>query len=114
MKNYPLLRKTLEHIEAHPEEHNQMYWGEKTACGTTLCFAGHAVLLAGAEPVWMTYGDSEAFYMNTVTMNGMDETTEFAATDLLGLTYEEGVTLFSDCTTLRDVQKVVNGWLADE
>jgi len=46
--NVPLLRKTLEHIEAHPEEWNQEYW----RCGTTMCFAGTACHLDGGE--WVT------------------------------------------------------------
>jgi hypothetical protein len=42
--NVPLLRQTLAHIEAHPEDWNQGSW----RCDTAACFAGHAALLAGA------------------------------------------------------------------
>jgi hypothetical protein len=45
--NVPLLRKTLEHIEAHPEEWFQGVW----SCGTAGCFAWHAAMLDGAEPI---------------------------------------------------------------
>jgi hypothetical protein len=39
---------TLDYIREHPEEWNQCsYYGKKTAeCGTTACFAGHAIILA--------------------------------------------------------------------
>jgi hypothetical protein len=52
MINVPLLRKTLEYITAHPEEHDQRNWGVKTACGSSYCLAGHAVVLAGHEIDW--------------------------------------------------------------
>lgn len=44
--NIGLLSKVMDHIEHHPEEHDQTYWATKTtttACGTAFCFAGHAV-----------------------------------------------------------------------
>lgn len=44
--NIALLSKVMDHIEHHPEEHDQTYWATKTtttACGTAFCFAGHAV-----------------------------------------------------------------------
>lgn len=43
--NVPLLRKTLEHIEAHPEEWKQKVW----RCNSGMCFAGWAATLHGAE-----------------------------------------------------------------
>jgi hypothetical protein len=43
--NVPLLRKTLEHIEAHPQEWDQMYW----RCETGMCFAGTACDLDGGQ-----------------------------------------------------------------
>lgn len=56
--NVPLLRKTLEHITAHPEEHSQAAWAQRsyrdqgTLCGTTYCLAGHAVQFAGYDIDW--------------------------------------------------------------
>jgi hypothetical protein len=43
--NVPLLRKTMEHIEAHPQEWDQQVW----RCGTTMCFAGTACDLDGGQ-----------------------------------------------------------------
>jgi hypothetical protein len=46
--NVALLKQTLAHIEAHPDE-----WQQTTyRCGTGMCFAGHAATLAGGA--WMS------------------------------------------------------------
>ncbi len=48
MLNVPLLRKTLEHITAHPEEHNQEMWAHHSpSCGTRGCLAYHAASMEG-------------------------------------------------------------------
>jgi hypothetical protein len=51
-----VLRKTLEHVLAHPAGYDQSTWGRRDvdgACGTTHCVAGHvAVTVVGATPVW--------------------------------------------------------------
>jgi hypothetical protein len=60
--NVPLLRKTLEHIEAHPQEWYQNTW----RCDTAMCFAGTACHLDGGEWVrdgsspWLAQRDGEA------------------------------------------------------
>lgn len=42
MLNTPLLRKTLEHITAYPEEYTQAKWvTHSSSCGTTGCLAYH-------------------------------------------------------------------------
>jgi hypothetical protein len=40
------LSEVLDHIHAHPEQHEQTVW----SCGTTACVAGRTCLLAGYEP----------------------------------------------------------------
>ena len=45
--NVPLLRKTLEYVESHPEEWDQSTW----ICGSAGCFAWHAAMIDGAEPL---------------------------------------------------------------
>lgn len=50
--NKELLQDTLNLIKARPETHNQSNWviaNPASPCGTTMCFAGHAAVLAGAE-----------------------------------------------------------------
>ena len=43
--NVELLESTMFHILADPQNLDQTEW----ACGTTRCFAGHAVEMAGAK-----------------------------------------------------------------
>ncbi len=45
-----LLEECLRHIEEHPDEWNQASFtstSNSTACGTTACLAGHALVLSG-------------------------------------------------------------------
>lgn len=55
MANIELLDKVLDHIEKNPESWNQRAW----RCGTTYCFAGHAALLSGWQPV---QADRDAYW----------------------------------------------------
>ncbi len=47
--NVELLRTAVRNIDQHPETWNQDDWGRKSACGTTMCLAGHIVHAAGYE-----------------------------------------------------------------
>jgi hypothetical protein len=51
--NASLLQRTMEQIEAHPQDWKQSVWIEKpeggVRCGTVGCFAGWAVALSGGE-----------------------------------------------------------------
>lgn len=44
--------KTLKVIKSREHEFNMGNWGTKNACGTSMCFAGWAVTLAGDLPLW--------------------------------------------------------------
>ncbi len=46
-KNLPLLKETMQVILANPELHNNSTW--ISPCDSTMCYAGHAAMLAGAE-----------------------------------------------------------------
>ena len=48
-KNIKLLQDTLAFIQANPDKHSQGDWVDPAteACETTMCFAGHAAILAG-------------------------------------------------------------------
>ncbi len=55
-KNIQLLRQTMKHILANPQNHNQETWfspdygaEDVNMCNTTMCFAGHAAVLAGGQ-----------------------------------------------------------------
>lgn len=94
--NVPLLRKTLEHIEAHPEEHDQCTW--RSPCGSTMCFAGHAAVINGAAMV------GEAVVL---TPEGDERPVSTYAAKILGLTCGEAEELFYDCSYLDEVRVVV-------
>lgn len=101
----------LDHIEAHPESHDQNWWvmgpdgGEHTAaqvlneCGTTACAAGWTVLLAGGVTDGGQYvrmpGDPWSRFIGLV------------ATELLGLDLDEAHKLFHVADDLADVRKAV-------
>ena len=51
--NKALLARTLAHIEANPETFNGQFWRS----GTTMDFAGHAAIQAGAE--WLSTVDDD-------------------------------------------------------
>jgi hypothetical protein len=64
MGNIELLKKTKEYMQANPEKHNQGTWISfpsasaplSNMCHTTMCTAGHAAVLAGAEvPTFQEY-----------------------------------------------------------
>src|SRR6478609_3488156 len=102
--NLPLLRKVLEHIDAHPEEWRQDSWATRTsasACGTAFCFAGHAVVLAGGELLW----DKETGVAFEVTMpDGSTSRIAAAAREALGLTCVEASDLFYAVNARQTVQ----------
>lgn len=99
--NVPLLRKTLEHITAHPTEWNQEYWGRTfnnerdEVCGTAYCLAGHAVVMTGHTLTFSNGGYSH------FTDQG-EEIGEVAEREL-GLTYDEAYELFHDQNSLFDL-----------
>lgn len=89
----PLLRKVLEHITAHPEEHQQGWWGEKTSCGTAYCVAGHVAVMTGHEIQWELDCDDVSAYRASRTQDGrqiMD-----VAREALGLTLVQAQDLFA-------------------
>lgn len=101
MRNVELLEKTLQHIKDHPEEWDQSIYRSQTlpnGCSTACCFAGTAVLLAG---------------ISHTVVGSIPERAE----QLLGLSLEEGYTLFASNNSLEMlelmVKDLVNGALLD-
>ena len=92
MTKLPLLRKVLEHITAHPEEHDQNYWGYRSlllGCGTTHCIGGWALVLSGADLAWATSGD-----LALAVVDGQVSVPLTGAQKVLGLTDGEAGRLF--------------------
>jgi hypothetical protein len=101
--------RTLDFIEAHPDKHDQAFWIYReaisqpitldldlavTECGTTACFAGWTVLLAGQQI---------SARRTAMDRFGIPERAE----GLLGLTIEEADELFWQADDLADVRKAV-------
>src|SRR6476619_6827832 len=107
--NVPLLLKALDHIEHHPDEWDQ----EKWICGTTACFAGHAVLIDGGVPAPDRNGvfvkardddDPECVFQRP---EGAITAVRDRATRILRLTRWRAGFLFDGGNTLNDVRAEV-------
>ena len=99
--NVPLLRKVMEHIEAHPEEWDQETW--VSTCETKACFAGWACWLSGVG--------MQAHGGLTVTSDG--DPVPRAAAELLGLDRETAWDmLFDGHLTMADLRCQVDRLIA--
>lgn len=100
-----------QHIKAHPEQWNQQLWGCRNECGTAFCFAGHAVVRAGAELAWE---------VDFVTDDGTFERADFLrepirgiytiagyASHVLGLNGPQSNDLFAGDNTLEDLRRII-------
>lgn len=98
--NAALAYRVLDHIDAHPEQHDQSQWIATTAdCGTIACFAGWTCLLSGDSPAWSPYENVEdEADTGTVTVveHGMphDMTVSTRSTELLGIGLHDAGRLF--------------------
>lgn len=106
----PYARKVLEHLIAHPEEHNQGHFGYRTPCGTTACIAGTAVLFDAATKVGWTDlsrpGNSSLFTIVLVDNGLMD--LNCRAAELLGLSEEDANVLFYDFNARSALQRLTH------
>ena len=92
--NVDLMQKTMDYIEAHPEEWDQDEW----RCETTMCFAGWAVALSGNY----FFNDS---IDATRKKNGRNIGIDSAAREELGLTFSQSSSLFLHSTNVKDVEE---------
>lgn len=134
------LRRTLEYVLTHPDEHEQDAWGTAydlrvpserraaPACRTAYCFAGHAaVTIAGARPVWEgCYRDADGrevpvgdlFEVVPPGADPADEdehvsVQEYAAR-YLGLRGSEPMRLFAGSNTLSELAHLVYAFTAGD
>lgn len=138
--NVRLLKRTLTHVEQHPEEWDQASW----RCRTGMCFAGHALTLKGAK--WITGPAHEYSEMLVPTPAEMRVTgprkpakngdapyytqgvvqffryrgrwvagtpAEVRAEAILGLTTHQAADLFRGSNTLQELQGQVESLVAD-
>lgn len=97
--NLDKLDQAIAYIEAHPEEWQQEFWAEKTACGTALCLAGTLAALDGWKPTrwWAVKADSgEIQRTYSAIKNRKVRDIEDVAHDILGLERSPAAEPFSD------------------
>jgi hypothetical protein len=121
MKNFPLLHKVLDHIEAHPEEWDQTEWarevmGDDGSCWTAYCFAGTAVAMMEdwTPTLLLRRRGVLRSAPGTCYLNRRVTTVPDAASELLGLNYDEGNRLFESSNTLDDIRALIHYWEFEE
>lgn len=97
-------RKVLEHVTAHPEEHDQSTFGIKSPeCGTVMCIAGTACMMdSTVEVLWETPHHSQPHLMEGKLImggvyresDGMWNIVPNHAADLMGLSKDAAEELF--------------------
>jgi len=103
--NVPLLKATLAYIKTHPEEWNQAVW----VCGTTACFAGRALLLAGAK------FDNARTITNRLELGIPEFETRYSESASVVLGIDEataGKNLFFHCRTIEALTSAVRKIIA--
>lgn len=123
--NIPLLRKVLEHIEAHQDEWEQSSWRlldvDNNRCGTAMCFAGHAAHIMGCDwsknhPEYVVADEADRewaeqqAHINLDVFEGEGELMHacWRAQRLLGLTDEQRMELFAGGNDLDDLREMVD------
>ena len=115
-----LLRKVLDHIEAHPEEHDQGWWATRRytetgqSCGTAYCLAGWTAVLDGWTPIFDEFENSEgvfeeevtSYFRRTTTFGVAEDSAGRIARKALGLTQGQGDDLFAGNNTREDLWHV--------
>jgi hypothetical protein len=105
--------RVMDHVDAHPEQHDQtLWWNPEADCGTAGCFAGWTVLLSGGELI-RRGGLLSAVYVENGLGDLNGKHVALAAATLLGIDvdsdqYEaEDLTLFSERNTREDLRRLV-------
>lgn len=120
-KNFELMHKVLDQIEAHPETWDQENWAKKLNCGTSYCFAGNALVIAYPnghfkwEKAWDAAWGRDADEEGQVGYefrrpHRSYEPVETAAQRILGLYDDEATSLFADINGLDHIKTIISEW----
>jgi hypothetical protein len=105
--NVDLFRKVMVQVYRDPNTWDQTQWGRQPAdeaCKSSHCFAGHAVILAGAEPIWTANSVRDEFGAHVTTLHFMDMVrtpdgevhyTSVYGRQVLGLNHAQSKALFN-------------------
>lgn len=95
MANTERLKALRTAVEADRDRLNMANWAVKHTCGTTLCLAGFAAVLSGAE---LNFADDRAYHFwdgrTSTAFTTTGETVEDVAKDFLELEQEDAAELF--------------------
>lgn len=110
--NIPATRGVLDYLRAHPEEHNQDYFGFRSACGTTMCIAGTACFLdEDTVTRWEHPNQAVTYFRDDVTVGESALSVEDRAREILGLkTGDDVERLFYDFDNARVLDKLA-AWI---
>lgn len=121
--NVPLLTKVMEHIELHPDEHDQSEWAQsdspQSECGTVKCFAGHAVAMTmdqGERFTWIRptpFLDYRATGIQDADGRFADRIVDRARQEL-GLTIQEAGSLFYSAKSRAELRHMVDALIEAE
>lgn len=106
--NVPPLRKALEHVTEHPEEHDQTIWARRTKCGTTGCLAYWITVYAGYEARWP---NAVTVHTNWTTAN---EPIRDTAAREVGLTRDQADQLFEMGNTIDNLWTLAEAYTDGE
>lgn len=103
MGNVDLLKRTLDQIVRFPKTHSQDKWH----CETTMCIAGHASVLAGAQLRIGTMGETTlVFDGHTVSASNF----AFNALDLTDFEYNYLFFCMDDDTAIKRMEQIIALW----
>lgn len=112
--NAPLLNKVMDHIEAHPELHQQQTWfsnyypsNDPANCQTAACFAGWTALLTDTVQV-----RDDGLYVDLTYQGVAVYSLPELAMALLGLDRNEAQYLFQGDRTREELRAKVDEWTA--
>lgn len=110
-KNVRLLNRTMDLIKMVPDKHNQGTW--VSPCGSTMCYAGHAAVLDGAEFDHKRYDRDADWHIDPETKKHVGYWDEDGisvgayARKALGLTWDESDYLFDGDRTVEELEEAV-------
>lgn len=120
MLNKELIKNTMDLIKAQPEVYDQDNWVSEDAyspCGTTMCFAGHVAVLAGAEipdpkkhQIFDWYVGPEGEYLNYKdfwNLNKPGESVSAYARKAMGIDNDEALYMFAHDRSVEDLELAV-------
>lgn len=93
--NRTAITQLADHLETHPNSHDQAVFAERNSCGTVHCAAGWTVVLAGWPLFWVKAAASTEVANKTYN-DGRFLPVDLAAQQILGLTDEQANSIFYD------------------